>query len=63
MLDLYKCLENISSIDEKKLEVVIGDNDHVRIPAYLNSKRDRDTLKVILTKLTSSTFIENLANF
>ena len=65
MLDILKCLENINSIDENtiksKLEDVIGDDFHV-ICEYMDSKRDRDTLKAILNQLTSSTFMAKLAN-
>ena len=65
MLDLLKCLENITSIDENtiqsKLEDVIGDEFQL-ICEYMDSKRDKDTLKVILSKLTSSTFMAKLAN-
>jgi hypothetical protein len=65
MLDLFGCLENISSTDEKiikqKVEKVVGDDFGI-ICEYLDSKRDRDTLKAILTKLTSSTFMAKLAN-
>ncbi len=55
ILDLFACLENINNIDEKiikkKVEEVIRDDFRI-ICEYLDSKRDRDTLKVILTKLT-----------
>ena len=65
MLDILKCLENINSIDKNtikiKLEDVIGDDFHV-ICEYMDSKRDRDTLKAILSQLTSSTFMAKLAN-
>ena len=65
ILDLFGCLENISSTDEKiikqKVEKVVGDDFGI-ICEYLDSKRDRDTLKAILTKLTSSTFMAKLAN-
>ncbi|CAB4038754.1 Hypothetical predicted protein [Paramuricea clavata] len=42
-------------------EKVIGDDFGI-ICEYLDNKRDRDTLKAILTKLTSSTFMVKLAN-
>ena len=65
LLDLLGCIEkesndNVNIIKEKILEV-IGDDFKV-ICEYLDSKRDRDTLKGILTKLTSSTFMTKLAN-
>jgi hypothetical protein len=65
MLDLLKCLENIKDFDEitikNKMENIIG-NDFNMICEYLDTKRDKDTLKAILTKLTSSTFMAMLAN-
>ncbi len=65
ILDLFACLENVNNIDEKiikrKVEEVIGDEFGI-ICEYVDRKRDRDTLKAILTKLTSSTFMAKLAN-
>jgi hypothetical protein len=65
MLYLLQCMENISSTDEniikEKCEKVIGDDFNV-ICDYLDSKRDRDTLKAILSKLTNVTFMAKLAN-
>ncbi|CAB4013196.1 Hypothetical predicted protein [Paramuricea clavata] len=67
MLDLLACIKNINNIDDvrsiikAKVDEVIGDDDRV-ICKYLDTKRDRDTLKAILTKLTSSTFMAKLAN-
>ena len=65
MLDILKCFEDINSIDENtiqsKLEDVMG-NDSCVICEYMDSKHDRDTLKAILSQLTSSTFMAKLAN-
>ena len=66
MLDLFGCLENISNNDEeiikqKVVQKVIGDDFGI-ICEELDSKCDRDTLKAILTKLTSLTFMAKLAN-
>jgi hypothetical protein len=65
LLDLLGCIEkentkDVNIIKEKVLQV-IGDDFNV-ICEYLDSKRDKDTLKAILTKLTSSTFMAKLAN-
>ena len=65
LLEILESMECVEKMDEKvikkKLEQVVGDDFHV-IMQYLDSKRDRDTLKGILTKLTNPTFMAKLAN-
>jgi hypothetical protein len=49
-----------STTNEKGREVI--GNDFGIILQYLDSKRDRDTLNAILTKITSVNFMSKLAN-
>ena len=49
-----------SIIKEKVLEVI--GKDFKDICEYLDNKRDRDTLKAVVTKLTSATFMAQIAN-
>ncbi|CAB4026118.1 Hypothetical predicted protein [Paramuricea clavata] len=65
LLDVLKSMENIHNVDQntinEKVEKVIG-SDFDIICEYLDSKRDRDTLKAILTKITSANFMAKLAD-
>ena len=65
LLDLLECLEKVRETDEniikEKLKQVVGDDFHI-ICEYMDTKRDKDTLKAILAKLSSSTFMTKLAN-
>ena len=65
ILDLFGYLENIYKVDEKiikeKVKDVIG-GDFKIICEYMDSKRDKDTLKAILTKITSATFMAKYAD-
>ena len=65
ILDLFGYLENINKVDEKiikeKVKDVIGEDFKI-ICEYMDSKRDKDTLKAILTKITSATFMAKLAD-
>ena len=64
LLDVLKSMENINEFDQKaineKVDKVIG-SDFDIICEYLDSKQDRDTLKAILTKITSAKFMAKLA--
>lgn len=51
----------ISQLSTKKLEEAIGSN-YETVMQYLDSKRDRDTLKAVLAKVTSVNFMTKLAN-
>ena len=63
LLDVLKSMENIHIVDQsvinEKVQNVIG-SDFDIICEYLDSKRDRDTLKAILTKITSAKFMARL---
>lgn len=65
VLKLMNSVQNIGKMDQKivneKVKQVVG-GDYDIILQYLDSKRDRDTLKAILTKLTSANFMANVAN-
>ena len=52
---------NDQSIVNQKLEEAIGSNCKT-VMKYLDSKRDRDTLKAVLAKVTSVNFMMKLAN-
>ena len=65
VLKLMNSVQNIGKMDQtivnEKVKQVVG-GDYDIILQYLDSKRDRDTLKAILTKLTSANFMANVAN-
>ena len=58
-------IENIKKEDDQKIinekikQVIEG--DYHMILKYMDSKRDRDTFKAILTRITSATFMANVA--
>lgn len=62
---IINSLKDIQSTDQsvinKKVEEAIGDN-YAAMIQYLDSKQDRDTLKAVLTKVTSVNFMTKLAN-
>ena len=49
------------AIGDESIEEAIGDSCATTMD-YLDSKRDRDTLKAVLTKITSINFMANIAN-
>ena len=58
-------IENIKKADDQKIinqkiKQVIGGDYHM-ILKYMDSKRDRDTFKAILPRITSATFMANVA--
>ncbi len=65
--DLMKIVASIQDLD-KMGQVVINDrvkeaigDQYKSVLDYLDSKRDRDTLQAVLTKITSATFMTKLA--
>ena len=62
LLDSVQGIEmSDESIVNMKVEEAIGDS-YATTMDYLDSKRDRDTLKAVLTKITSINFMANIAN-
>ena len=65
VLKLMNSVQNIGEMDQKiineKVKQVVG-GDYDIILQYLDIKQNRDTLKAILTKLTSANFMANVAN-
>ena len=65
LLKMMNSIENIKKEDDQKIinekikQVIEG--DYHMILKYMDSKRDRDTFKAILTRITSATFMANLA--
>ena len=61
---IVNSLENVKTADEKmineKVEKAVGESYHTMLQ-YLDSKRDRDTLNTVLTKITSVNFMAKLA--
>ena len=64
VVKLVNSLGNLTTTDQKttneKVEEAIG-NNYKTILQYLDSKRDRDTLNTVLTKLTSINFMTKIA--
>ena len=65
LLKMMNSIENIKKADDQKIinqkiKQVIGGDYHM-ILKYMDSKRDRDTFKAILTRITSATFMANVA--
>ncbi len=65
VMKLLDSVQDIEKSDEsivrQKVQEAVG-NSYTTIIDYLDSKRDRDTLKAVLTKITSTNFMANLAN-
>ena len=64
VIKLVNSLENLTTTDQKtinnKIEEAIG-NNYQTILQYLDSKRDRDTLNTVLTKITSVNFMTKMS--
>ena len=64
VLKLVNSLGNLTTMDQKtineKVEEAIGNNYETTLQ-YLDSKRDRDTLNTVLTKITSINFMAKMA--
>ena len=62
---MVESLQQIEKRDQtvvnKKVEQAIGSN-YETVLQYLDSKRDRDTFKAVLSKITSISFMKNLAS-
>ena len=65
IVKIVNSLKDIKSTDQstinQKVEEAIGSH-YETVIQYLDSKRDRDTLKAVLTKVTSVNFMTKLAN-
>ena len=64
IMEIAESLQNIDTMDQivvnNKVKEAIGDK-YKTVIEYLDSKRDRDTLKAVLTEITSATFMSKLA--